>query len=240
MNAGISDVKMGFNMRAGKHVKASTAGEGSSTTPTYTFDGPDGPSLSSGDVIDSVCDLWADAHVASFDAPLAIVDVGALGALKKKLHETFQELKGHGKQHKSHYFVAGVGGDSHCHLQVVVDSNDFETITLPTDEFSATYPYNCVKVQLGTFSSVSQALDMCRKARAYNCTVMVSSCHDASQPDSEDTLVADFAVAIGAGQFLAGGLSEGHNVAKYNRVLAIQQEKESLPYVGAKFRKILH
>ena len=42
--------------------------------------------------------------------------------------------------------------------------------------------------------------------------------------ETEDTIIADIAVGSGAGQIKTGSLSRSDRVAKYNRLLRIEQE----------------
>ena len=42
--------------------------------------------------------------------------------------------------------------------------------------------------------------------------------------ETEDTFIADFAVAMGGGQIKAGSVSRGERIAKYNRLLEIEAE----------------
>jgi hypothetical protein len=42
--------------------------------------------------------------------------------------------------------------------------------------------------------------------------------------ETEDTFIADFAVALGTGQIKTGSLSRSDRVAKYNRLLAIERQ----------------
>jgi enolase 1/2/3 len=42
--------------------------------------------------------------------------------------------------------------------------------------------------------------------------------------ETEDTFIADFAVAMGGGQIKTGSLSRSERVAKYNRLLEIEAE----------------
>jgi enolase len=54
-----------------------------------------------------------------------------------------------------------------------------------------------------------------------------------------ETILADFAVGVGASQFMGGGLSSSEYACKYNRLLEIQQDPEGgrIAYVGSRFRK---
>jgi enolase len=42
--------------------------------------------------------------------------------------------------------------------------------------------------------------------------------------ETEDTFIADLAVALGTGQIKTGSLSRGERLAKYNRLLQIEEE----------------
>ena len=42
--------------------------------------------------------------------------------------------------------------------------------------------------------------------------------------ETEDTTIADLAVAFGTGQIKTGSLSRSERIAKYNRLLAIEEE----------------
>jgi len=71
--------------------------------------------------------------------------------------------------------------------------------------------------QIGTVSETIAAVELCRKSGwAY----VVS--HRSGETD--DSFIADFAVAMGGGQIKAGSLCRGERVAKYNRLLRIEQE----------------
>ncbi|HEY6394482.1 MAG TPA: phosphopyruvate hydratase, partial [Candidatus Binataceae bacterium] len=52
--------------------------------------------------------------------------------------------------------------------------------------------------------------------------------------ETEDTTIADLAVASGAGQLKTGSMSRGERIAKYNRLLRIAEELGSeAKYPGA-------
>ena len=54
--------------------------------------------------------------------------------------------------------------------------------------------------------------------------------------ETNDSFIADLAVGTGAGQCKFGGLSRGERVAKYNRLMEIN-EKENFAYRGKEFDK---
>jgi enolase len=71
--------------------------------------------------------------------------------------------------------------------------------------------------QIGTLSETLQAIEIARKA-GYTAVISHRS------GETEDTTIADFAVATGAGQIKTGSMSRGERTAKYNRLLRIAEE----------------
>jgi enolase len=71
--------------------------------------------------------------------------------------------------------------------------------------------------QIGTLTETIEAIDM---ARAAGWGAMVSH----RSGETEDTTVADLVVAMGTGQIKAGAPSRSERVAKYNRLLRIEEE----------------
>ncbi len=71
--------------------------------------------------------------------------------------------------------------------------------------------------QIGTVSETIEAIDLCRRA-GWKCVVSHRS------GETDDTFMADFAVAMGTGQMKAGAPCRGERVAKYNRLLEIERE----------------
>ena len=75
-----------------------------------------------------------------------------------------------------------------------------------------------VKVnQCGTLTESLDTMDLAMRA-AYTCVMSHRS------GDTEDTTIADLAVAVNAGQIKAGAPSRSERVAKYNRLLRIERE----------------
>lgn len=75
-----------------------------------------------------------------------------------------------------------------------------------------------VKVnQIGTLTEALRAVEMAKRNRY---SVVVS--HRSGETD--DTTIADIAVAINAGQIKTGSASRGERIAKYNRLLRIEEE----------------
>ena len=75
-----------------------------------------------------------------------------------------------------------------------------------------------VKVnQVGTLTETMQAIELAKRA-AYGTVISHRS------GETEDTFVADLAVAINAGQIKTGSVSRSERTAKYNQLLRIEEE----------------
>jgi enolase len=71
--------------------------------------------------------------------------------------------------------------------------------------------------QIGTLTETLDAVEMAHKA-GYTAVISHRS------GETEDTTIADIAVATGAGQIKTGSLSRSDRIAKYNRLMAIEEE----------------
>ena len=71
--------------------------------------------------------------------------------------------------------------------------------------------------QIGTLTETLAAISM---AKAANYTSVISH----RSGETEDTTIADLSVAIAAGQIKTGSLCRSDRVAKYNRLLRIEEE----------------
>jgi enolase len=83
--------------------------------------------------------------------------------------------------------------------------------------------------QIGTLTETLDTMEMARRA-AYTCVVSHRS------GETEDTIVADLAVATNCGQLKSGALARSDRIAKYNRLLRIEEElgeSASFPGLGA-------
>jgi enolase len=70
--------------------------------------------------------------------------------------------------------------------------------------------------QIGTLTETLAAIDMAKKA---GWTAVISH----RSGETEDTIIADLAVATGTGQIKTGSLSRSDRVAKYNRLIRIEE-----------------
>lgn len=79
---------------------------------------------------------------------------------------------------------------------------------------------NSILIKLNQIGTVTETLSCIDMARRNGYTTVIS--HRSGETD--DTTMADLAVAIGAGQIKAGSVCRGERVAKYNRLLEIEKE----------------
>src|SRR3981189_556985 len=78
---------------------------------------------------------------------------------------------------------------------------------------------NSILIKVNQIGSVSETLDAIDLARRNSYTSIISH----RSGESEDTFIADLAVATGAGQIKTGSASRTDRVAKYNQLLRIEE-----------------
>ncbi len=81
---------------------------------------------------------------------------------------------------------------------------------------------NCLLLKVNQIGTLTEALEAATLAFNAGWNVMVSH----RSGETEDTFIADLAVALGCGQIKAGAPCRGERVAKYNRLLEIEGEIE--------------
>ena len=79
---------------------------------------------------------------------------------------------------------------------------------------------NSILIKVNQIGSVSESLAAIKLAKQHGFTSVISH----RSGETEDTFVADLAVGSGVGQIKTGSLSRSERVAKYNRLLQINQE----------------
>jgi enolase len=79
---------------------------------------------------------------------------------------------------------------------------------------------NSILVKVNQIGTLSETLEAIRIAREAGYTAVISH----RSGETEDTTIADLAVATGAGQIKTGAPSRSDRVAKYNRMLRIEEE----------------
>ena len=79
---------------------------------------------------------------------------------------------------------------------------------------------NSILIKLNQIGTVSETLDAIALARRNGYTSVISH----RSGETEDTFIADFAVATGAGQIKTGSASRTDRIAKYNQLLRMEEE----------------
>jgi len=79
---------------------------------------------------------------------------------------------------------------------------------------------NAILVKLNQIGTVSETLDTISLAQKYDFKTIISH----RSGDTEDTFIADLAVATNSSQIKTGSLARSERVAKYNRLLRIEEE----------------
>ena len=79
---------------------------------------------------------------------------------------------------------------------------------------------NAVLIKLNQIGTVTETLEAIAVAREANYTCVISH----RSGETQDTTIADFAVATGVGMIKTGSVCRGERIAKYNRLLRIAEE----------------
>jgi len=79
---------------------------------------------------------------------------------------------------------------------------------------------NAILIKLNQIGTFTEALDVMRRAARHGYGLVVSH----RSGETEDTTIADLAVALDAGQIKTGATCRSERVAKYNRLLRIEEQ----------------
>jgi len=79
---------------------------------------------------------------------------------------------------------------------------------------------NSILIKLNQIGTVTETFEAIELGRRYGYTSIISH----RSGETEDTFIADFAVATGAGQIKTGSASRTDRIAKYNQLLRIEEE----------------
>jgi enolase len=79
---------------------------------------------------------------------------------------------------------------------------------------------NSILIKLNQIGTVTESFEAIELGRRYGYTSVISH----RSGETEDTFIADFAVATGAGQIKTGSASRTDRIAKYNQLLRIEEE----------------
>ena len=89
---------------------------------------------------------------------------------------------------------------------------------------------NSVLIKVNQIGSLSETLDAVSTANRAGYTAVISH----RSGETEDTTIADIAVATGAGQIKTGSLSRSDRIAKYNRLMDIEGELNDVAFYPGK------
>jgi enolase len=95
---------------------------------------------------------------------------------------------------------------------------------------------NSILIKVNQIGTLTETLDCIELARTNAMTAIISH----RSGETEDTFIADLAVATGAGQIKTGSLSRSDRTAKYNQLLRIEEDlRDAARYPGrAAFRQL--
>jgi enolase len=90
---------------------------------------------------------------------------------------------------------------------------------------------NSILIKVNQIGTLTETLDAIELAKTNNMTVVISH----RSGETEDSFIADLAVATNAGQIKTGSLSRSDRIAKYNQLLRIEEDLgDSAKYLGRK------
>lgn len=93
---------------------------------------------------------------------------------------------------------------------------------------------NSILIKLNQIGTLTETLDAIEMAQRAGFTTVVSH----RSGETEDTTIADVAVATNSGQIKTGSLSRSDRMAKYNQLMRIEEELgEEARFIGRKFNK---
>jgi enolase len=93
---------------------------------------------------------------------------------------------------------------------------------------------NSILVKVNQIGSLSETLDAIELARSAKYTAVISH----RSGETEDATIADLAVATNAGQIKTGSFSRSDRLAKYNRLLRIEEELGSKAVYGGQLAAV--
>jgi len=83
---------------------------------------------------------------------------------------------------------------------------------------------NAILIKLNQIGTLTETLEVIKMAKENNQQAIISH----RSGETEDSFIADLAVATSAGQIKTGSLSRSERLAKYNRLLEIEQREKEL------------
>src|SRR5690606_29426221 len=92
---------------------------------------------------------------------------------------------------------------------------------------------NSILVKVNQIGSLTETINAVHLAQNNSYTSVMSH----RSGETEDTTIADLAVALNCGQIKTGSISRSDRIAKYNQLLRIEEELgENARFIGAEFK----
>ncbi|KUJ96462.1 MAG: enolase [Desulfonauticus sp.] len=149
---------------------------------------------------------------------------------------TAQELVGYYEELVSKYPIVsiedGLAEDDWEGWKILTDRLQF-SCQLVGDDIFVTNPYllaqglregiaNSILIKLNQIGTLTETLDTIEMAKEAGFSTVISH----RSGETEDSFIADLAVAVNAGQIKTGSVSRSDRLAKYNQLLRIEEELE--------------
>ena len=94
---------------------------------------------------------------------------------------------------------------------------------------------NSILIKVNQIGTLTETISAVQLAQTNSYTSVMSH----RSGETEDTTIADLAVALGCGQIKTGSASRSDRIAKYNQLLRIEEQLgESARYLGKQFKYI--
>jgi enolase len=94
---------------------------------------------------------------------------------------------------------------------------------------------NSILIKVNQIGTLTETIDAVELAKLHSYTSVMSH----RSGETEDTTIADLAVALGTGQIKTGSASRSDRIAKYNRLLRIEEELGSTAkFIGRDFKYV--
>jgi len=194
-------------------------------------------------------------HQIGKDVDIAI-DVASSGFynVDSQSYELVSENKSLSSDELIEYYVGLCSQYPIISIEDGLDENDWEgwqklnavlgkKIQLVGDDLTVTNPkrlqraideksMNAILIKLNQIGTVTETLETIQLARSAGMASVISH----RSGETEDTTIADFAVATGVGQIKTGSICRTDRIAKYNQLLRIEEKlKGNCQYAGRDF-----
>ena len=172
--------------------------------------------------IDAASSEWYDEERSVYHLPKANRDMtrGQLVNLWKRLAEKYPIISLEDGMGENDWEGWSMLTKAIGHKVQLVGDDLFVTNVQRLEEGIERKIANSILIKVNQIGTLSETLDAIEKANRAGYTAIVSH----RSGETEDTTIADLSVAVNAGQIKTGAPSRSDRVAKYNRLLRIEEE----------------